>query len=433
MFYREQVGFRKKSLEQPQVLTHRPAIYPHAPRHHKNFLDNFLTKRDFDPLKSHQFDGIIHLGIIMLLMMIGHYIYTSVQANGYLFVKDGGMLMCILRDQVYYELCLVVELVLSLATFGLYKLFLNGLIKKRTLYTLHFLYLAIFAVLMLWIKHSLNPFFLLVSVNLTDVRMMKMHSYVAVNLELHCDSKEAQSVAIKDYVFFLFTATSSVYETNFQRSKQISLRNVLWLAIKFLFCALGMITLVNQFILPPLLHSERDSLCSLLNDMLSLCIPAFLMWLLASYSYFHCWLGLKTEVGMLEKKEFYKDWWNAESIFTFWERWNLPARQWSLKHLYNNSRISEGSPRESGIVFSSITKLLGSELNLLVTFRTFHPFFFFIVLTQIPLLALNRKLKHYKRVGNLFMWLCLMLGEPMLHMLYFRNWLFDTRSSFWCR
>ena len=154
--------------------------------------------------------------------------------------------------------------------------------------------------------------------------------------------------------------TSSVYEGKYQRRRRIRTKRAVGLTLQFLFGAIGMITLVNQFVIPILLKAKLNSFTEVLNDMLSLCIPVFGVWLLFFYTYFHCWLGLKAELVGIDNKEFYKDWWNADSIVAFWERWNLPLREWSLKHLYSNVKTNIHLPENIAVIVTFLVKSIGT-------------------------------------------------------------------------
>ena len=50
------------------------------------------------------------------------------------------------------------------------------------------------------------------------------------------------------------------------------------------------------------------------------------------------------------------------------------------------------------------------------------PFFFMGMLAQLPLILLGPRLRGRRR-GNLVVWLSLVLGQPMLELLYVRAWI----------
>lgn len=50
--------------------------------------------------------------------------------------------------------------------------------------------------------------------------------------------------------------------------------------------------------------------------------------------------------------------------------------------------------------------------------------------SQIPLIHLSRRFRGRRR-GNMIVWLSLFMGQPLLEILYFREW-FATHDSFFC-
>ncbi len=60
------------------------------------------------------------------------------------------------------------------------------------------------------------------------------------------------------------------------------------------------------------------------------------------------------------------------------------------------------------------------ELILGCAFRTLRPYFFGAMLLQLPLITLSHLVRG-PRAGNAFVWLSLWLGQPLLHLLYARD------------
>lgn len=63
-------------------------------------------------------------------------------------------------------------------------------------------------------------------------------------------------------------------------------------------------------------------------------IPNHLVWLCFFYLTFHSFLNLMGELLQFADRNFYCDWWNANSIDTFWRTWNMPVHRWCVRHLY---------------------------------------------------------------------------------------------------
>lgn len=45
-------------------------------------------------------------------------------------------------------------------------------------------------------------------------------------------------------------------------------------------------------------------------------------------------LNLIAEILRFGDRQFYRDWWNAESVAYFWKNWNIPVHTWCVRHIY---------------------------------------------------------------------------------------------------
>ncbi|XP_071277276.1 diacylglycerol O-acyltransferase 1-like isoform X1 [Agelaius tricolor] len=52
------------------------------------------------------------------------------------------------------------------------------------------------------------------------------------------------------------------------------------------------------------------------------------------YWFFHSCLNAVAELLQFGDREFYRDWWNSESVTYFWQNWNIPVHKWCLRHFY---------------------------------------------------------------------------------------------------
>nr|GEU60264.1 diacylglycerol acyltransferase 1 [Tanacetum cinerariifolium] len=52
------------------------------------------------------------------------------------------------------------------------------------------------------------------------------------------------------------------------------------------------------------------------------------------YCFFHLWLNILAELLRFGDREFYKDWWNAQTVEEYWRLWNMPVHKWIVRHLY---------------------------------------------------------------------------------------------------
>lgn len=115
--------------------------------------------------------------------------------------------------------------------------------------------------------------------------------------------------------------------------------------------------------------------------LLRLAIPNHVIWLIFFYWLFHSCLNAAAELLGFGDREFYRDWWNAESTQQFWKTWNIPVRaffdgvekNYEICHFVGPSVVCSTSLRShvekriyraSGIEFSIVFKILPETINI---------------------------------------------------------------------
>ena len=291
--------------------------------------------------------------------------------------------------------------------------------------------------------------------------IMKMHSYIVTNLLLHIGAKKKYeeivgstkkhpehvgsptdpdciypaNVNLKDFFRFIYCVPILVYETKFLWIKKFRVFYVIKELFNLILCSLGIILIFSQFILPVALDNTRSTLMKTMSDICYLCIPSLFVWILTFYTYIHCWLNLMSEIVGFSNREFYSDWWNASSIGVFWRKWNIPLHEWSLRHLYIDTMYYFNISKNTASIILFLATALINEFHLSVAFKINYPFFIFAMICQLPLVLLNKAVRNSKHDGNYLMWISLMIGQPLLEILYFRSWVsINCKSgiSFWC-
>jgi diacylglycerol O-acyltransferase-1 len=99
-----------------------------------------------------------------------------------------------------------------------------------------------------------------------------------------------------------------------------------------------MLGLIQQWIIPTISNSRgplKDmDYPRLVERLFKLAIPNHIIWLIGFYAVFHSAGNFFAELLCFGDRQFYKDWWNCESINDFWRKWNIPVHRWCLRHLY---------------------------------------------------------------------------------------------------
>jgi diacylglycerol O-acyltransferase-1 len=145
------------------------------------------------------------------------------------------------------------------------------------------------------------------------------------------------NITPKNLGYFLLAPTLT-YQLNFPRSPTIRIRYVTTVLLRLIVVLLLIVFSFEQYIKPALATSIspiRDSnLIGLLEGLLVLSIPNTYIWLLGFYFYFHLYLNLFAELTRFGDRVFYRDWWNARTIETYWRNWNIPVHCWMLRYIY---------------------------------------------------------------------------------------------------
>jgi len=220
-----------------------------------------------------------------------------------------------------------------------------------------------------------------------------------------------------------------VYDLQFPRTNKIRIGYLLE-KIALIIGVLVFNHLISQYyISPALLRSPDEAAIEVVAELI---IPFFFLMMMTFYLVFDCVCNGFAEITCFADREFYKDWWNSTTMDEFARTWNIPVHKWLLHHVCmwpstSNFHVDLESLQSYNIrkhTASIITFLVSGflhELIMVLCFRMFTPYLFFSQLLQIPLIMLGRDLKG-TRVGNCYFWFGLMLGVPLLSVLYCREY-----------
>jgi len=230
------------------------------------------------------------------------------------------------------------------------------------------------------------------------------------------------NVTLRNFLDFLLVPTL-VYELNYPRTPQIRWTYLLEKVLTFLGLQYCIHLLVDGYIVPIL---EQSPNLSILESIAHLITPFSFVSLLLFYTVFEVACNGFAELTRFADREFYQDWWNSKGFDEFSRKWNKPVHTWLLRHVYvasmdKSSRFSLDKQRATvwTFVFSSIVH----ELFLAIVMRMFYPWFFFFQMSQIPLIFwIGRYTRKHQRGGNLFFWFGMILGPPLISLLYCREY-----------
>ena len=472
---------KRKSTEDEFIALSRPTIYPHAPKSGEYYLDTIANQHQTNQMQPQpelqRFEGAIHLGFILLVLVTGEILLSNIGFYGRIFFADLQIWYCWYEQWPKTGVNVLISAISALVPFILIKLFLSRVLNLYLYCIIYYLFQLHSLILPFYLMYSLTPMFQMISISINILYITKTHSYFATNLLLHnamlakireleniknCEGNGGEidgyqrvrgvynynhnynhnsnsnsnyypnNVNLSDYLFYVFLTPTLTYETHFGRTNEIRWRYVIKEIFGFCFMFVGFWCIFAQFIVPVCFNPSTY----IIEDILKLALPSLICWLLMFYAIFHCYLLSFSEIFRFPHREFYKDWWNARSIGDFWRKWNLPVHEWCLRHIYIETiHYFHLSKNTSTAIVFLISALL-HELIVGASFGSRVPYFFIGMVAQFPLILLNKMVGQSHRVGNILMWSSLLIGQPLLIVMYFRHWIKENGlthyKDFWC-
>ncbi|EFX90273.1 hypothetical protein DAPPUDRAFT_300124 [Daphnia pulex] len=234
------------------------------------------------------------------------------------------------------------------------------------------------------------------------------------------------NLTVHDLYFFMAVPTLC-YELNFPRTSRIRKRFLIKRVIEVLVGMQVVLGLFQQWIIPSVKNSletfSKMEPVPATERLLKLAIPNHLLWLIWFYLCFHSYFNMLGEVLKFADRDFYGDWWNATNIDVFWRSWNMPIHRWAVRHLYM-PLIERGYGKTVGSVSVFLLSAFFHEYLVSVPLRMFNLWAFSGMMLQIPLSAVSHfvEKKAGPRLGNVLVWMSLILGQPLCIMMYYHDY-----------
>ncbi|BGP16086.1 hypothetical protein JCM10213_007535 [Rhodosporidiobolus nylandii] len=158
------------------------------------------------------------------------------------------------------------------------------------------------------------------------------------------------------------------------------------------------------------------------SALLDLAIPFTLCYLLIFYIIFECILNVFAEVTRFSDRAFYSDWWNSISFDEFSRKWNRPVHTFLLRHVYATTISTYRLSKFSAAFVTFLLSALVHELVMAVVTKKIRLYLFVLQMAQLPLIMIGRAriFRQYPALGNLFFWLGLLSGFPLLAVSYLK-------------
>jgi diacylglycerol O-acyltransferase-1 len=228
---------------------------------------------------------------------------------------------------------------------------------------------------------------------------------------------------LNQWLYFVATPTL-VFRESYPRTKVIRWGWLLRRVFEFVGLWAGIFIVATQYVVPSVDNTFRPmangNVLLILEGLLKICVPNFIIWLLGFYAIFHVYLNILAELTRFGDRQFYRDWWNSTTLGYFWRSWNLPVHGWMVAHVYL-PLTRRGWRKSTASLLIFLISALMHELVVSIPFWNFKLLAFGGMMWQVPLIEITKPLKG-TQTGNVIFWLTIMLGQPMIVLLYARDY-----------
>uniref|UniRef100_A0AAY4D987 O-acyltransferase n=1 Tax=Denticeps clupeoides TaxID=299321 RepID=A0AAY4D987_9TELE len=223
----------------------------------------------------------------------------------------------------------------------------------------------------------------------------------------------------RDMYYFMFAPTLC-YELNFPRSSRIRKRFLL----RRLFFENYYFKLLLQWMVPTIQNSMKPfqdmDFSRMVERLLKLAVPNHFIWLVFFYWFFHSSMNFVAELMQFGDREFYRDWWNSETVTYFWANWNIPVHKWCLRHFYK-PMLQRGVNKWVAQTAVFLVSAFFHEYLVSIPLKMFRLWAFMGMMAQIPLAwFVGRFLRG--NYGNAAMWMSLIIGQPIAVLMYVHDY-----------
>lgn len=234
------------------------------------------------------------------------------------------------------------------------------------------------------------------------------------------------NLTIFDLVYFMYAPTLC-YELNFPRADRIRKRFLTKRILELIFLVQLDLGLIQQWMVPTIQNSlepfREMSFSIMLERLLKLAVPNHLIWIIFFYLFFHSFMNVLAELLRFSDREFYRDWWNSESVNYFWQNWNIPVHRWCVRHVYipllSQDRIHFNRFTASTAVF--LLSAFFHEYLVSVPLNMFRLWAFTGMIMQLPLSFFVAKYLN-SQTANIAVWISLILGQPLCILMYYHDY-----------
>uniref|UniRef100_A0A6Q2YHU8 O-acyltransferase n=1 Tax=Esox lucius TaxID=8010 RepID=A0A6Q2YHU8_ESOLU len=361
--------------------------------------------------------GILNWCVVMLVLSNARLFLENLIKYGIL-VDPIQVVSLFLKDPYSWPaLCLViVSNVFIMAALYTERRLSVGTISETTGTFLHFVNLTTllcFPSATVLTLTSMTPVGGVFALGVFTILFLKLYSYKDVNM--WCREIRHSNARTLTHIYYFVLAPTLCYELNFPRSPRIR-KSFLLRRLFEMVRSTWMVPTIQNSMKP---FQDMD-FSRMMERMLKLAVPNHLIWLIFFYWFFHSSMNFVAELLQFGDREFYRDWWNSETVTYFWSNWNIPVHKWCLRHFYQpimRRGVSKWVARTAVFLLSAFFH----EYLVSVPLKMFRLWAFMGMMAQIPLAwFVSRFLRG--NYGNAAVWISLIIGQPVAVLMYFHDY-----------
>ncbi|KAF6722818.1 Diacylglycerol O-acyltransferase 1 [Oryzias melastigma] len=397
--------------------------------------------------------GILNWCVVMLVLSNARLFLENIIKYGIL-VDPIQVVSLFLKDPYSWPAaCLIIASnVFILAALHTERRLAVGALSESTGWILHIfnlLFMLVFSSVTVLTVSSLTPVGGVLSLAVYTVLFLKLYSYQDANrwcretrqaeakrlTRSHSCPNVANGSAVRSHVsypgnlthrdmYYFILAPTLCYQLNFPRSPRIRKRFLMRRLFEMLFLMQLLVGLIQQWMVPTIQNSMKPfqemDFSRMVERLLKLAVPNHLIWLIFFYWFFHSSMNFVAELLQFGDREFYRDWWNSESVTYFWANWNIPVHKWCLRHFYK-PMLRRGINKFVAQTFVFLLSAFFHEYLVSVPLKMFRLWAFMGMMTQVPLAwFVGRYLNG--NYGNAAVWMSLIIGQPIAVLMYVHDY-----------
>lgn len=265
---------------------------------------------------------------------------------------------------------------------------------------------------------------------------MKMHSFLSTNelldkeyhrLRSRGEAKTTSSgsisypanLCIENYTRYLCFPTL-IYQLEYPRTERIRWTFVAERSTGILVIFAIFYIVVEQYIYPILQSINHTPVVDTFVDLLLPCLASALLVFFLIFEYLLNWTA---EVTRFADREFYADWWNSTDMGEFARKWNIPVHRFLQQHVYEECQAKWAMSRPLSMTVTFFYSSVFHEIVMSSVVGRLKVWILAMQMSQIPLMWLVQVtgLKRYPFLANCIWWLMIIVGIPLLVILYSRD------------